>query len=109
MTIGLTPIVLTERIARPLRAAVLSGTLLTTGGCSDGRPDEEAARAWFERRYPDAVVTGVRMTEDEVVARSFRFTYRSPAKAQAREVEVQFMEGSSGAWEPRPAEPEQLP
>lgn len=98
-----------EPISRLLRAVVLGAASLALGGCSDGRPEEETARAWFESRYSGAVVTGVRISEDEVAARSFRFTYRSAEEAREREIEVQFMESDSGQWQPRPAEPGQLP
>jgi len=78
-------------------------------GCADGRPGPTEARAWFEARYPGVRLTGVRNTEDEVVARSYEFRYRAPGEAAERSVEVQFMEDGTGRWTDRPAAPSRLP
>jgi len=85
----------------------VAGSLLVLG-CADGRPEEEEAKAWFENHYRGAKVSDVRITEDETIARSFRFEYRSAAGRGGR-LEVQFMQDSSGTWRPRPAAPAALP
>ncbi len=82
---------------------------LVLAGCSEGRREVDEARRWFEARYPGVPVEGVRISEDEVVARSIEFTYRSPDGARTRSIRVQFMEDSTGAWVPRPSAPAELP
>src|SRR5437867_9682594 len=58
----------------PVRAWLAMGVVVTA--CSDGRPGIDTARADFEKRYPDATALEVRVSEDEVVARSFQMRYR---------------------------------
>jgi hypothetical protein len=91
------------------RRRVLSFVAITLVlGCDDGRPEVDEAKAWFENRYPEASISDVRISEDEVVARSFRFQYRS-REGRDGEVEVQFMQDTAEAWVPTPPVPAQLP
>jgi hypothetical protein len=68
----------------------------------------DEAKAWFENRYPGASISDVRISEDEVIARSFRFQYRS-REGREGEVDVQFMQDTAGTWVPTPPAPAQLP
>lgn len=78
--------------------------------CSDGRPDAAEAKRRFQSLYPDVDVVDVRISEDEVVATSFRFSYRKRNSDAVKEIELQFMKDSaSGRWEPQPAPPKELP
>ena len=88
------------------RLCVAAALLLL--GCADGRPEAAEAKAWFESRYPGTIVTDIQMSEDEVVARSFQFQYRSREGRSGR-LGVQFMQDSAGSWAPRPAAPAALP
>jgi hypothetical protein len=78
-------------------------------GCSGGRPEEEQARTQFSARYPEAEIVSVRMTEDEVVARSFTFEYRKRGRPDVRTIALQWVEAGRGRYEPSPAFPESLP
>jgi hypothetical protein len=74
------------------------------------RPETDAARADFEQRYPDAIVLDIRVTEDEVVARSFLITYRKRTQPTVKSVEIQYMEDKAQArWTPQPDPPRVLP
>jgi hypothetical protein len=81
---------------------------LVAAGCSDGRPDAEAAVAIFEAKYPEVEIVSVSHPSDEVVARSYRFRYRKPGNSEIKNVGVQFME-VDGNWQPRPPLPDSLP
>ncbi len=83
--------------------------LFAIAGCSDGRPDAEEARRQFETIYPEAQVIGTKITEDEVVARSYLFSYRYKATGQEGKIGIQFMKTDGGDWAPRPAPPKSLP
>ncbi len=79
-------------------------------GCSDNRPYEPEAKARFEQLYPGVVVTSVRISEDEVIARSFKFVYKKPGETTEKEIEIQFMQTpSTKQWDPRPEPPKELP
>lgn len=83
---------------------------LSLAGCGDGRPDGEEARRQFERLYPQAEVIDVRITEDEVVARSIKFRYRHRATKREGEIKIQFMESEDKeGWIPNPEPPAKLP
>ena len=52
----------------------------------------------------------MRITEDEVTARSINFRYRRGASNLEGEIEIQFMEAEDKKeWIPRPAPPKWLP
>jgi hypothetical protein len=92
-----------------MRALLLGVAMLAAcAGATDGRPGEDDARGWFEGRYPGTALSEVRISEDEVVARSFRFSYRPAAASRDTTLEVQFME-VDGRWQPRPDAPAALP
>jgi len=46
-------------------------------GCSDGRPSESEAAQFFRQSYPNVELVGIAISEDEVLARSFAFRYRT--------------------------------
>jgi hypothetical protein len=78
-------------------------------GCSDERPELEEARRYFEILYPETKVVDIRIVEDEVIARSFKFRYRHTATNQEGEMEIQFMEAETKEeWIPRPTPPKTL-
>jgi hypothetical protein len=89
--------------------SILLIVLAVVAGCSDGRPEPDEARAWFQSRYPGVRLSAMRTTEDEVVARSYEFRYRVPGRPGERTIEIQFMEDSTGRWRDRPAAPARLP
>ena len=95
-----------KAVGLPLAILLLPGLL----SCSDGRPEATEARAQFQSLYPGVDVTDVQITEDEVVARSFRFRYRKKSSDVEKEIEIQFMkDDSTGRWGPKPAPPSELP
>jgi hypothetical protein len=57
--------------------------------CSDGRPEVTEARAQFQSLYPGVDVTNVRITENEVVGRSFAFRYRKKGSDAEKEIAIQ--------------------
>lgn len=78
--------------------------------CSDGRPDIKEAEKQFSQIYPGVQVTSIRITEDEVIARSFKFRYRKPRVMAEKEIEIQFMQKvNTGQWIPSPEPPKELP
>jgi hypothetical protein len=83
--------------------------LAALGGCSDGRPDMEEARRQFESIYPDAEVVKMQTTDNEVVARSFQFSYRIKTTGREGQITVQFMKTGKETWTPKPAPPKFLP
>ena len=97
-----------RRQIRWVLAIVFSLVCLVVAGCSDGRPDAEAAVAIFEAKYPEAEIVSVSLPSDEVVARSYRFGYRKPGNSEIKSIGVQFME-VGGNWQPQPALPDSLP
>jgi len=97
-------------IARTVALLLGMLLLLIPLSCSDGRPEIAEARAQFQALFPDAEVTQIRITEDEVVARSFTFRYRKRNSSVEKEIDIQFMQNSSTRrWEPIPAAPKELP
>ncbi|RJQ42292.1 MAG: hypothetical protein C4550_00015 [Nitrospiraceae bacterium] len=78
--------------------------------CSDGRPELSQAKIQFEQLYPGVQIISVRITEDEVVARSFEFRYRKPNDQTEKKIGIQFMTNQkTGRWEPNPQPPNDLP
>jgi hypothetical protein len=59
--------------------------------CSDGRPELSQAKIQFKQLYAGVQIISVRITEDEVVARSFEFRYRKPNDQTDKKIEIQFM------------------
>lgn len=96
-------------VVRSFIALVGSVFLLALAGCRDRRPEADAATADFTRLYPSAEVVSIRMSEDEVVARSFAVTYRRPGDSHTRTLKIQYLKNDRGAYELRPAPPANLP
>jgi hypothetical protein len=65
--------------------------------------------AEFLRRYPMAEVVSIRISEDEVVARSFDIKYRLKGAQATKSISLQYMEAEKGVWELRPPPPSELP
>jgi len=77
--------------------------LLLLLSCSDGRPDVTEAKKQFEQLYPGAQIISIRMTEDEVIARSFEFHYRKTDDQKESEIEIQYMKNpETQRWELKP-------
>ena len=83
--------------------------LFALSSCERPRPKVADAAAEFSRRYPIAEVVSIRISEDEVVARSFEITYRVRGEQETKILNLQYMENEKGFWEPRPAPPSELP
>jgi hypothetical protein len=62
----------------------------------------------FLRLYPAAEIVSIRMSEDEVVARSFDITYRRAGKTETRTLNFQYMKNDKGVYA-RPAPSLTLP
>jgi hypothetical protein len=75
----------------------------------DRRPEEAEAKAEFLRLYPSAEVVSIRMSEDEVVARSFYITYRHAGETGTKTLNLQYMKNDKGVYTLRPAPPSILP
>lgn len=83
---------------------------LCLSGCSEhSRPEAEQAKQEFQKIYPEAEIINVRMSEDEVVARSFEFTYRKRGDPESKKIEIQYMGSDAGPYEIRPKPPKTLP
>jgi hypothetical protein len=82
--------------------------LALLSACGDGRPGVETARADFTKRYPDATILEVGISEDEVVARSFRIRYRKRSDDREGVVEIQYMKNKAGQWVWQPEPPQEL-
>jgi hypothetical protein len=106
------PLVVAELVVRPYMrhyVLLLSVALFLTA-CGDKRPDESEAKRHFATLYPEAKIIAVKMTEDEVVARSYEFRYSKGSINKEGMIEIQFMEtGPHGAWGPIPVPPASLP
>jgi len=97
------------KVRTAARLLSLLFALLVAACAPDRRPDEHGAKQVFARLYPQAEIDSVWITEDEVVARSFKFTYRLRGQPSANSIEIQFMEGPDGSWVPAPPAPDSLP
>jgi hypothetical protein len=89
--------------------AVSAAFVFAVASCSDRRPEEGDAKVEFVRLYPTAEIVSVRMTEDEVVARSFEIAYRRAGDTQTKMLNLQYMKNDQGVYELRPAPPSELP
>jgi hypothetical protein len=94
---------------RILMTAVSVAFVFAVASCSDRRPEEADAKTEFVRLYPTAEIVSVRMSEDEVVARSFDIAYRRSGKIQTKTLNLQYMKNDQGTYELRPAPPSELP
>lgn len=65
---------------------------------ADDRPGKDEVLKEFTSRYPEPAVEKVTITEDEVIARSFAFTYREPKDSQIRQEEWHYVENHEGVW-----------
>ena len=73
------------------------------------RPDIEQALDSFIERYPGAVVNEIRITEDEVLARSFEIDYRNKVSGSVGRLNVRYVDRGDGKWEMRSEPPTRLP
>ena len=96
-------------IARSIIALANIGLIFAIVGCSDHRPEIAVAKADFSRLYPAAEIVSVRVSEDEVIARTFAITYRHPGKSQTKSLEIQYVKNNQGAYKLAPAPPSELP
>jgi hypothetical protein len=96
-------------VTRSFIACYISAIVFALAACSDRRPKAADASADFTRLYPAAEVVSVRMSEDEVVARSFAIIYRRTKDSQPKTLELQYMKNDQGVYELRPPPPSQLP
>lgn len=93
---------------RNFTPVLLLALVFGAAGCRDRRPEITDAKAEFLRRYPTAEILDVRMSEDEVVARSFKVTYRLRHEA-TKTLELQYMKNEKGVYLLRPDPPSELP
>jgi hypothetical protein len=96
-------------VMRSFIAFAISAFVFALASCTDRRPEVAEAKAEFSRLYPSAEVASVRMSEDEVAARSFTITYRLAGDSQTKTLEIQYMKNDRGVYELRPAPPTYLP
>ena len=96
------------RVRTAARLLLLLFALPVAACARDRRPDEQGAKQVFARLYPQAEIDSVWISEDEVVARSFKFTYRLRGQPSAKSIWIQFMEGPDGSWVPTPPAPDSL-
>ena len=94
--------------ANTLRFAILA--FLGLAACSrHPRPEAEQAKRDFQKCYPEAEIMRVKLSEDEVIARSFEFTYRKLGDSELKEMEIQYLETEDGRYVIMPKLPKQLP
>ena len=96
-------------IARCFIPTVTVGLIFALSGCSDRRPEIAVAKADFSRLYPTPEIVSIRVSEDEVEARTFAITYRHPGQAQTKTLEIQYLKNNQGVYEIAPAPPSELP
>ncbi len=96
-------------LSRSLIGLLIASLAFALVGCSDRRPKASVAQAEFARLYPRAEVVSVRISMDEVVARSFEFTYRRPGEPQTKTLEIQYVKNNRGDFEISPPAPADLP
>ncbi|CAN5880812.1 hypothetical protein BH11VER1_BH11VER1_31120 [soil metagenome] len=93
-----------------LATTLLSIALFGLAACSEhGRPGIEQAKIDFQKLYPEVEIMEVRNSENEVIAKSFEFTYRKKGKSERKKIEIQYMEGDAGPYKIAPAPPKELP
>jgi len=92
-----------------LRSCGLLLLTLILVSCERARPEAADMRTEFLRRYPMTEVVSIRISEDEVVARSFAIEYRTKGAQETKSISLQYMEGENGVWKLRPAPPTELP
>jgi hypothetical protein len=93
-----------------LTANVLSVALVGLAACSGhSRPEMDQAKSDFQKLYPETEILETRISEDEVVARSFEFTYRKKGKIEAKKIAIQYIESDSGPYKIAPVPPKGLP
>ena len=88
---------------------VATALVVALTGCRDPRPEIPDAKAEFLRRHPTAEMVTIKISEDEVVARSFKVTYRTGLHEPTKTIELQYMKNAQGVWEVRPNPPSELP
>jgi hypothetical protein len=96
-------------VARSFITVVWTGFIFALASCSDRRPEVTEAKADFSRLYPAAEIVSVRVSEDEVIARSFAITYRHPGQSETRTLEIQYVKNDQGVYKLAPAPPSELP
>jgi len=93
---------------RSIRVLSIAG-IFALASCSDHRPEIAVAKADFSRLYPTAEIVSIRVSEDEVIARSFAITYRHRNQSQTKTLEIQYVKDDQGAYKIAPAPPSELP
>lgn len=84
--------------------------LFSLTACSGpSRPEIEQANIDFQKLYPEAEIIQTRITEDEVIARSFEFTYRKRGETEIKKIEIQYLDDDSGPYKIAPKHPKELP
>src|SRR5881296_2733422 len=96
-------------IGRSFITVVTVGLTFAVAGCSDRRPELAVAKADFSRLYPTAEIVSIRVSEDEVIARTFAITYRHPGQSQTKTLEIQYVKNDQGVYKLAPAPPSELP
>ena len=95
-------------MARSLITVVSIIVTFVLAGCSDRRPEIAVAKADFSRLYPTAEIVSIRVSEDEVVARTFAIAYRQQGQSETKTLEIQYVE-EKGGYKLAPAPPSGLP
>jgi hypothetical protein len=95
--------------SRDFLAALVILAAFATFNCSRPRPELADAKADFAKRYPTAEIVDVRMSEDEVVARSFDITYRRRGEQETKTLNLQYMKNDNGIYELQPSPPSEAP
>jgi hypothetical protein len=80
----------------PCWAGRVLGTLQARNGSGQVR---------FSEALPETEILETRISEDEVVARSFEFTYRKKGKIEAKKIAIQYIESDSGPYKIAPVPP----
>ena len=96
-------------VARVVTVVVSAAFMFAVTSCGERRPEEADAKAEFMRLYPTTQIVSVRISEDEVVARSFDIMYRRSGETQTKRLNLQYMKNDKGLYELRPSSPSELP
>jgi hypothetical protein len=95
-------------IARSFITVVSIAVTFVLAGCGARRPEIAVAKADFLRLYPTAEIVSIRVSEDEVIARTFAITYRHQGQSETKTLEMQYVE-DKGVYKLAPAPPSELP
>jgi hypothetical protein len=95
-------------IARSFITVFSVAATFALAACGARRPEIAVAKADFSRLYPTAEIVGIRVSEDEVIARTFAITYRHQGQSATKTLEIQYVE-DKGIYKLAPAPPSELP